>query len=248
MKKALVVCITILFFGVSVTSSIGISNSIDDNTPPVTTCMLDPPVPDGLNDYYISNVNVTLEATDDLSGVKEIYYRLAGDEWNVSTGNVVIFIMDYDCLNYGKIEFYAVDFAGNQEEIKSYCCIKIDQLPPFFYLSYEVIGGNPLHGWDLLFTAEAWDDCSGIERVEFLLNGRLQDTVSGPGPNYQWGFKWSGGLKIIIEVRACDFAGNCADKEMKIKFIYNSITQSIHPLFLRLIEWFPILEKLLCII
>ena len=156
--------------------------------------------------------------------------------------------MDHDCLIDGLIEFYAIDFAENQEEIKSYCCIDIDQLPPDINISYE-INGNPLQGWDILISVEVTDNCSGsggMGRVEFYLNENLQDTVTGPGPIYQWGFKYHGGLKITVGVSyCCDNAGNCAKREIPIKLIRNGIQQSIHPLFLRLIERFPLLERLL---
>ena len=42
-KKVIFFSIIVLFLGVSITPSLGISNSNDDNTPPVTTLTLDPP-------------------------------------------------------------------------------------------------------------------------------------------------------------------------------------------------------------
>ena len=249
MKKVLVIGVILLFLGVSVTSSLGISNSIDDTTPPVTTCTLDPPEPNGWGNWYISDINVTLNATDDMSGVKEIHYRIAEGEWEVQAGDLVIFILDHDCLINSSIEFYAIDFADNQEETKIVDGIYIDQLPPNIELTYEIIGGNPCQGWDILITVGVTDDCSGIGamvRIEFDLNDVLQEIVTGPGPIYQWGFKYWGGLKITVGVFCCcDNAGNYAYKQIQIKSIQNSIQQSIHPLFLRLIERFPFLEQLL---
>ena len=51
---------------------------------------------------------------------------------------------------------------------------------------YELIGGNPIDGWEFVFTAYATDDCSGIYFVEFYLNGLLQETVDGSEPIYDW--------------------------------------------------------------
>lgn len=182
--KMLVVGIIILLIHGIIFPSIAVSNK-DDNTPPITTFALDPPEPNGENGWYVSDVNVTLNATDDMSGVKEIYYRVAESVWNVHTGDFLIFTLDFDCLEDGLIEFYAVDFAENKEEIKSFT-IDIDQLPPFVDLTWEVVGGNPLDGWEIVFTATANDECSGVEGVEFYLNDVLQETVSGPGPTYSW--------------------------------------------------------------
>ena len=197
MKKALVIGIILLFTGVSVTSSVGISNSIDDTTPPITTLALDPPEPDGCNGWYVNDVNVTLNATDDISGVKEIHYRIAEGEWNVLYGSFLIFVLDHDCLKNGSIEFYAVDFAGNQEETKIVDGIYIDQLPPYSNLWYEVLGGNPWDGWSIVITADnVTDDCSGLaDGVTFYINDIEQYVVPGPGPTYEWGFVYHGGLK-----------------------------------------------------
>lgn len=182
--KMLVIGIIILLIHVIVFPSIAVSNNYD-NTPPVTTYALDPPEPDGECGWYVSDVNVTLNATDDMSGVKEIYYRVAESEWNVHIGDFLIFTLDHDCLEDGLIEFYAVDFAENIEEIKSFT-IDIDQLAPIVDLTWEVTGGNPLDGWEITFTATAFDECSGIECVEFYFNNELQHTVEGPGPTYSW--------------------------------------------------------------
>jgi hypothetical protein len=189
LSKTWVIGIIVLLLVISITPTIGAFNN-NDTTPPVTTYTLDPPEPNGCNGWYVSVVNVTLNATDDISGVKEIHYKAAEDEWKIHSGDFLIIVLDYDCLIDGLIEFYAIDFAGNQEEIKSVGGIDIDQLPPRITLSYEIIGGNPIQGWDFLFETAAIDDCSGVDRVEFYLNDVLQTTVSGPGPVYQWSFHY----------------------------------------------------------
>ena len=181
-RKGLVIGIIVLFMCVTVTPTIGISNFINDTTPPVTNISFDPPEPDGLNGWYISNVTVTLNATDDISGVKEIHYRIAEGEWKSHTGDFLVFILDQDCL-MGEIEFYSVDNAGNQEEIKS-VYIKIDQLQPE-RLTWE-LRYNPKGGWYLSITINATDYCNPIQRIEFYFNEVLQETIVGPGPYYVW--------------------------------------------------------------
>ena len=185
-KEALVVGIIVLFLGMSVTPSIGISNN-DDITPPVSTHTLDPPVPDGLNDYYVRNVTVTLNATDDISGVKEIKYQLNDGPTETIPGDHGTFII-YTDNNLHTVRYWAIDYAGNQEPDNSFS-LRMDQTPPVLTISYEIVGGNWLHGWDLLFGAEAIDACSGMVRVEYFLNAIHQDTFTGPGPYYEFGFK-----------------------------------------------------------
>ena len=76
--KTLAVDVILLFIGMGINPAIA---NNDDTTPPITTHTLDPPEPDGLNGWYVSNVNVTLTATDDMSGVNVTYYRINGGEW-----------------------------------------------------------------------------------------------------------------------------------------------------------------------
>jgi hypothetical protein len=183
-KKSMTVVIIILFIGVGITPTIGISNSIDDTTPPVTTITFNPPTPNGENGWYVTDVNVTLNATDDLSGVKAIFYKIPGDDWKNHSGDSIKILLDYDCL-IGIIEFYSVDNNGNQEPINSYE-IYIDQEKPEVDLRYEVNSIGPVFGWEYIFTATADDDCSGLDRAEYYLNGTLQETIIGSGPKYKW--------------------------------------------------------------
>ena len=246
-KKGLIVVITVLFNGIIINPALGIPNIVDDTTPPFTICTLEPPEPNGNGHWYITDINVTLQATDNLSGVKEIYYRVNDNEWKVHYGNFIIFIMDQVCQKNGSIEFYSVDLAGNQEEIKIIEGIYIDLLPPYSKIYYELKEGNSKDGWLIVINAEdITDDCSGISNtVEFYLNGVLQETVTGPGPTYVWSFIYHGGLKISVGIYYCDKAGNCVFDEIDIKLIRNGIQQAINPLFLQLLKYFPIINLLI---
>jgi hypothetical protein len=248
--KTLALGIVVLFISVAFIPSIGVSNYLEDNTPPVTTCTLDPPYPDGLNGWYVNDVNVTLNATDDLSGVKEIYYRVAEGEWKNSSGDYVKFILDYDCLINDFIEFYAVDFAGNQEEIKSFCCIDMDQQPPeyWYHVDWEICR---LFSYKITIHTGFWDNCSGVERFEFLINDVLQETITGPGPSFSWCLKYFPIKNFIIKIICYDMAGN------KAVLVINS---DIHPRFRSVnqyleIEWilrffyrYPLIQQILNIL
>ena len=197
-SKGLAVAV-ILLLCISVTPSIGISNN-DDTTPPVTTHTLDPSKPDGNNGWYVSDVTVTLTATDDMSGVNVTYYRINGGVWMVYTETFNLSKDGDDIL----IEYYSVDYANNIENVKSFT-IDIDQTEPDISLYYEVTGGNLLLGWEITFTADATDIMSGMERVEFYVNYILQETVYGAGPEYCWILQSHYRLNNPVRVRGLIF-------------------------------------------
>ncbi len=180
MKKLLVVGVIVLFLGVSVIPSTGNMVFNDDTTPPVTTCALDPPEPDGDNGWYVNDVNVTLNATDDMSGVKEIKYRVGSGSWQTITGDNGSFIVDEDG-NDIPIEYYAIDNAGNEE---THQIVKIDkdQTKPDIALTLETYKENGI--WYILFTATCNDATSGMDRVEFYMDDELVCT-DDKAP-YEW--------------------------------------------------------------
>ena len=166
-----------------------------DCSKPETFCFLDPPVPNGLNGWYISCVIMTLNATDNESGVDHIYCSASpGGNY---TSPVLL------CERNSSADFGAVDKVGNEETPHNTLTVDIDQTAPTISLTYEVVGGNPFKGWDLCFTATATDELSLMDRVEFYLNNytnsSFQKTVIGPGPTYQWVYHLSSfsGLNII---------------------------------------------------
>ena len=185
--------------------------SSDDTTPPVTTHTLDPPEPDGLNGWYVSDVNVTLNATDDMSGVKEIKYRINNGSVQTITGDSGTFMIIDDGKNI-LIKYWAIDNAGNIETTKSFL-IDMDQSKPEIDLVFEPVY-DPLIGWIFIFTATATDLTSGIDRVEFYLNEQLQETVTGPGPNYEWNWEWN----FSYEGRVLGFIRNLEITEDYVKF------------------------------
>ncbi|EMR74601.1 PKD domain protein [Thermoplasmatales archaeon SCGC AB-540-F20] len=178
------------------------------NQPPITIISLYPPYTDGDNGWYVSNVTVYLEACDD-EEVSNIYYRVAGGEWMNHSGDVISFILDYDCLNGGLIEYYAIDNLGFQEEIKSKS-IDMDQLPPDI--------GDPIWEafkeggkWYVTFLVNATDACSGIDRVEMFINDGEHEIIVGAGPTYEFVVEWSKAFKSVTFWFYCyDVAGNVA--------------------------------------
>ena len=110
-----------------------------DKTPPVTTDNSE------LNVWYSSNVNITLTATDNNSGVD--YTKYCVDDSNTcdpktegTIGTVVNVTCDEGnaCQKY--VRYYSVDNAGNQETPKASNLIQIDK-------SYPTVGQTTVSGF-----------------------------------------------------------------------------------------------------
>jgi hypothetical protein len=242
-RTVLVIGIIFLLVGISINPAVAVLNSKDDTTPPVTWHELNPPEPNGENGWY-TYVEVTICAEDLESGVKEILISLNNGPWTAFPGPCAGFLFTNADDGGILISYTATDNAGNQAPIKSFT-IKLDGTDPIIDCTFEAVGGNPLQGWDLLFTAIASDSESGMDRVEFYLNEGLQDTVYGSGPEYQWGFKYYGDLVVEVRVCAYDSAGNNAWDVASWRYRDIVIKQSIYPLFILLLERFPLLNKIL---
>ena len=88
-----------------------ISSGGVDDMPPTTICTLAGDFEGGV---YVSDVTVTLAASDDNSGVNFTMYKLDSGEWTIYT---TPFVVTADGAH--TVLFYSVDFAGNQETEKT---------------------------------------------------------------------------------------------------------------------------------
>ena len=177
-----------------------------DTTPPITTMIINGTLGD--NNWYVSDVNVTLDATDDESGVKETYYKLDDDEWNVYNGT---FTVSTDGVH--TIYYYSIDNANNTEDIKS-DGVAIDQTKPDFEINLEFLDNNPLN---LIIKFEIYgeDKTSGVERVElhFEYQNVTEIVRTWYNPPYEymihpertvaiWGFIFPPTIAIDVEFRS----------------------------------------------
>jgi hypothetical protein len=183
-----------------------------DDTPPSSGHTLDPPNPDGLNGWYVSDLEVTVSASDpsigcdrEGSGVDYIVYEIDGDQGTIDGDNGIFTITQEDDGDDVLVEYWAVDNVGNEETPHNTFRIDMDQTPPVIDLTYEYTGTAP--PYNFIFTANSTDATSGMERVEFHLNAELQKVVSGPGPEYVWELLYVPIPVAIFKSTGYDFAG-----------------------------------------
>jgi cytochrome c len=87
-----------------------------DETPPTVTATLDPPAPNGdpapgYEGSYNTPVGVTLDATDDESGVDTVEYAIDGGDWQPYTGPFIV-----SDEGSHSVQYRATDTAGNVSE------------------------------------------------------------------------------------------------------------------------------------
>ena len=150
----------------------------DDTTPPVTTISFQGKAGD--NGWYVSSVNVTLNASDAESGVNATYYTINNGSWILYANGFQVSVSG----NYS-IAFYSTDKAGNVEPQHTQP-LNIDTIAPWI-INLKHISFN-----EIAFAASVQDDISGVNRVEFYLysyenpNGTLEKTDTSP--LYCWVF------------------------------------------------------------
>jgi hypothetical protein len=147
----------------------------------------------GNDNWFISNVNISFQATDNQSGVNITYYLLDCGFWTIYTSPIKVTNSGMHTINY-----YSIDNAGNSEEIKS-VIFKIDQVSPYV----SSFAPEKIRWGKFLIYAEARDHDSGIEKVEFYIDDILKCTVYEPP--YLWIYNGTTGF---AKVKGYDKAGN----------------------------------------
>jgi hypothetical protein len=184
-----------------------------DGTAPTSTHKLSPAAPDGDNGWYVSDITVTLSATDpgigcdtDGSGPREIKYTINGVPGSVP-GDTGTFKIENDGTNI-EVKYWSIDNVGN-EEAKHTFYINMDQtkpeIPESITYSSEKIGTY----WYITFNVTCTDATSLMDRVEWATNDVVQNITTGPGPNYNWTIQWSDVVDPpTFKAIAYDKAGN----------------------------------------
>lgn len=157
-----------------------------DKTPPVTTAHTTPSSPSS------ATVSVTLEATDNVSGVDATYYRLDSGAWQPYSG-----AFDVSGDGTHTVEFYSVDKAGNAESPKSTEVVVDTQAP---VTTLVAVPSSPSSS-TISATLYSSDNVSGVAATFYRVD------LGGWQP-YLGAFDVSGDGTHTVDYYSIDVAGN----------------------------------------
>src|SRR3989475_311078 len=143
-----------------------------DTTPPASSISLAGTA--GANGWYVSNVTVSMSASDATSGVANITYRVDGGAWLSYAGPFV--------LGEGShaVDYFASDQAGLAEAART-TTIAVDLTPPTTTAS--VSGTAGANGWyvsNVMARLSASDSGSGVANIYVQLDGGNWAIYAGP--------------------------------------------------------------------
>lgn len=170
-----------------------------DNQAPVTEAELSGQDQDG---WYNQDVTVTLNATDDKSGVEKTEYKVNDGDWQTYQ---TPFAVTGEGVN--TVQFKSTDRKGNVEEAK-FVTVKMDKTAPTTTVS--PLGGG-WHNTDVSLTLEASDGLSRVAKTEYQINDGNWQTYQGP-------FDITAEGENVVNYRSIDYAGNVeAVKNVTVK-------------------------------
>jgi len=195
-----------------------------DNTDPLTTAYLNPASPDGENDWYVSNVCITLVATDETSGIDYTMYMID------NSGSWEEYVVPVTVSEDGEhtVEFYSVDNAGNEEAVGE-VTFKIDKTVPTIDLTWDEENSK--------LVADVDDETSDVAMVEFYVNGELIGEVTSPP--YEMEYDASSGDTAYAIVY--DNAGNSAESEI-IESSQGNLQSQTNPVLTRILQRYTMLK------
>ncbi len=165
----------------------------------------------GLSNWYTSDTEVSLDATDTNSDVFEINYSLdSGATWNVYTTPLSFSDGEHN------ISYKATDLAGNTENVNT-LNLKVDTIKP---VTTPVVGGEEgAGGWrvsssTLDFTAT--DDTSLVSKIEYSLDAGATWVTYGNQITF-------GSGTHTVWYRAVDTAGNIEDYQTMVNMVDSSV-------------------------
>lgn len=202
-----------------------------DFDPPVTTISLTGTM--GENNWYKSSVQVSLSAEDGISGsgVKNTFYT-------IDSGSQTTYTSSFSVSGQGShtVQYWSVDNVDNTETMKTET-FKIDTVAPSIAITKPDFGifWRDIKIWPILqftllnwtkpiilrhitITADASDSTSGLDRVEFYIDGEMKGVASSSP--YSWLWDETVFFNHEIEVKAFDNAGN-SNSESKAVWILN---------------------------
>ncbi len=184
---------------VTVTDTAGNSNTFTspavniDLTAPSTSAGLSGP--SGTSEWYPGAVQVSLTASDAMSGIANIFYSVDGGAAQTYAGPFTISTDGSHTVNY-----WSMDVAGNTEAQQS-TVVKIDVSAPSTAAS---VIGAPSNGWyqnPAQVSLTASDNASGVVNSYYTVDGGATQTYATP-------FSVSGGGSHTVNYWSVDAVGN----------------------------------------
>lgn len=143
-----------------------VADAVLDTLAPVTVAVPSPSMPDGQNGWYVSNVSLTLDASDNCAGVAATEYSTDGGQtWQPYAG---AFSLTEDGTHV--VLFRSQDAAGNEEATQS-LVIKIDKTAPTLSLSAtpSVIWPANNEPFNVSIAGTGSDATSGLATVTYVV-------------------------------------------------------------------------------
>lgn len=156
----------------------------------------------GNNGWFSSSVTVTLNATDDASGVASLSYRIDGGSWQAYSGPFPLGEGNHT------VDYVATDVAGNAAAVQS-SAVKVDTTPPVLD---HLVPSGPVTTPEVTVSWSGSDAVSGIADYRYSVDG---------GPFHLVGKATSATIAVAdgdhtIVVAAFDVAGNSAQATTQI--------------------------------
>jgi hypothetical protein len=144
-----------------------------DLTPPTTVAII--PGVSQNDEWFAGPVSVTLEASDNLSGVWSIWYIVDGGLPQSQLGPI-----ELSGDGTHTIEYWSEDFAGNSETHQTRI-VKIDSTAPVTQASVSgTAGTNNWYRSAVQVSLSATDNFSGVLGSFYRINGGVAETYTGP--------------------------------------------------------------------
>lgn len=190
-----------------------------DGVPPVTSIKFSGAKKHTKNQttYYGKGLKINLKANDRVSGIKNIYYSINGENYKAYNGEI-----EFPDEKEVTFKYFAVDNVSNIEELKTKI-FHIDVSPPVIEKSIK--GNSTLNvlSKDASIVLTSKDELSGVKATYYSIDGKNPVRYSKPLPAYLF----SGGDHKLAYFSE-DNVGNSSikddseDKEFDFDFVFDN--------------------------
>jgi hypothetical protein len=205
-------CVANVTAGVVSDANVGV-----EDTAPITTASLNPAVSNGSNDWYTVNVDLSLSALDNCSGVERTEYSTDdGATWLPYTGTITL-----DQEGIFAVQYRSIDRAGNVENTGS-TTVKIDKTAPEIQLTATPSHISPPDGRQVAVTinGSGSDAVSGLAGVSYVITDEYGTMLTiAPRPLTGNSSAWA--ENVFVEARR-----NGDDRDGRLYRVTATITDS----------------------